>query len=883
MARRRGARVRSFGSHLASMDQTARNPGEPGPGSPPLAAATTRVRLDGSLRGGWSAGRDAPRCARRRARAGGAAAKDEALMATRIVRRGALVGMSAESTRFSSPNSEAALPTAGLLGPNLGGIQLGSGHRMPPLGTDGVGGDHPKGTIAMDDASTDEPRSAPSKTPSAEARPARDSDGATVPLNDEIADGGDPASLIESAALRSRVIQLEAELAEARAMAANPSSVELAAARSRSISLEAELESARSDARKSEEAMGGMLRMQRAMSSAQKAKITQLQEQNAQLEERIVHLDALVAEARAAADAERESREELRREAERFEARVNDAIESREAQWSAANARAVNEARVELDAAKELTRKMHVAHAAAKLRWAAERSHIVGSSGRHTAVDSPLSLGGLAAARARSAVAGSIPPSGGEHTHPRALAAEVAASPAPGTALHALLAATTRFSTGDSGRTGTTNVGQTSDKTNDDGTHAGDDDPLRELLRDAMEEEVAAAVERGYYRDGDDVVVGANDIVEAVVAKYSERGDDGDGTRGGGELKSAPSGTTRDSGGDRGDESPRHVDVDDDDDDDDGAERGAWQSERAFFVAELARARAAADAADARAALTAGGGGGGLERGNDFPVDDLAATYEAEEAKAVAALEIAAEVRANALEAELEALRRRAVSPAQLRAVLEELRTLRAKTNALKQGCVMTQRLVRPTVESAIACLRLDAAEGARQGSLGDGAAAAGAGAGGGGGDGGGGGGTNGGGNTTTPGFEPRTSTTPRARIGLVPPRTATTPFAADDGTPRTPSGQIGGYPLASSSSSAAAANTAGFRTEDRGVRAEDLPETFRVAMDGLGFSNSLRKSAAVLVAEAEADAAKQALASAAKKALASIMDSPAGRNRRAG
>ena len=84
MARRRGARVRSFGSHLASMDQTARNPGEPGPGSPPLAAATTRVRLDGSLRGGWSAGRDAPRCARRRARAGGAAAKGEALMATRI-------------------------------------------------------------------------------------------------------------------------------------------------------------------------------------------------------------------------------------------------------------------------------------------------------------------------------------------------------------------------------------------------------------------------------------------------------------------------------------------------------------------------------------------------------------------------------------------------------------------------------------------------------------------------------------------------------------------------------------------------------------------------------------------------------------------------------
>lgn len=99
MARRRGARVRSFGSHLASMDQTARNPGEPGPVfSPPLAAATTRVRLDGSLRGGRSAGRDAPRRARRRARAGGAAAKGEALMATRNRTK---PGGAAGATRFS--------------------------------------------------------------------------------------------------------------------------------------------------------------------------------------------------------------------------------------------------------------------------------------------------------------------------------------------------------------------------------------------------------------------------------------------------------------------------------------------------------------------------------------------------------------------------------------------------------------------------------------------------------------------------------------------------------------------------------------------------------------------------------------------------------------
>ena len=116
----------SFGSHLASMDQIARNPGAPGTDSPPLAAVTTRVNLDGSLRGGGSAGRDAPRRARRRARAGGAAAKGEALMATMIRTkpggaagasgRGALVGMSAESTtRFPRES-----PRGALLGPKFG-------------------------------------------------------------------------------------------------------------------------------------------------------------------------------------------------------------------------------------------------------------------------------------------------------------------------------------------------------------------------------------------------------------------------------------------------------------------------------------------------------------------------------------------------------------------------------------------------------------------------------------------------------------------------------------------------------------------------------------------------------------------------------------------
>jgi len=111
------------------MDQTARNPGAAGTGSPPLAAATTRVNLDGSLRGGGSAGRDAPRRARRRARAGGAAAKGEALMDRARIRTkpgGAAGASGRERARGARRNergvdafllskSEAALPTAGNL------------------------------------------------------------------------------------------------------------------------------------------------------------------------------------------------------------------------------------------------------------------------------------------------------------------------------------------------------------------------------------------------------------------------------------------------------------------------------------------------------------------------------------------------------------------------------------------------------------------------------------------------------------------------------------------------------------------------------------------------------------------------------------------------
>ena len=630
------------------------------------------------------------------------------------------------------------------------------------------------------------------------------------------------------------MIALENELAEAKTLAANPSSVELAALRSKSISLEAELELAKTDGAKSEEAMGGMLRMQRAMSSAQKAKITQLHEQNAALEAQITALKGQVQEARAAAEDADSSREELRREAERFESHVNEALDQKEAEWERANDTAVRRVQAELAQTKELTRKMLLAHAAAKLRWAAERASLIEEGASRSSMNSAAAVIGREARRAAETNAHGV--------DNRALASEAVASTAPGTALHALLAATTRRKPAE---------GATTNENTDE-----DDQLVAELLRDAMEEEVAAAIERGYYVDdaaGGAIVVGANAIVEKIVAKYksTEGGPDGRGVGAEKDREPEPVAEVR---------TPGHTPIDVDDAEDD-TEEDTWWKERAVLVAELARARAATEVAEARAAVFAAKDSEVNEEESEF-----ALAYEAEEASAVAALELAAEVRAARLELELEDLRRRMVSPTQLRNVLGEIKELRAKTEALKSGCVMTQRLVKPTIESAIACLRLDATAGTRA-AMDDAAT----------------------GVQATSERSPRLDTADASTAGSsmapqrssrstgphqhqpIPPSAAAARapvFNARAGTPHTP---------ADSSYRESLRTPTDESIGTSGVRTEDLPETFRTAMDGLGFSSTLRKSAAVLVAEAEADAAKRSLASAAKKALASIMDSPAG------
>ena len=629
------------------------------------------------------------------------------------------------------------------------------------------------------------------------------------------------------------MIALENELAEAKTLAANPSSVELAALRSKSISLEAELELAKTDGAKSEEAMGGMLRMQRAMSSAQKAKITQLHEQNAALEAQITALKGQVQEARAAAEDADSSREELRREAERFESHVNEALDQKEAEWERANDTAVRRVQAELAQTKELTRKMLLAHAAAKLRWAAERASLIEEGASRSSMNSAAAVIGREARRAAETNAHGV--------DNRALASGAVASTAPGTALHALLAATTRRKPAE---------GATTNENTDE-----DDQLVAELLRDAMEEEVAAAIERGYYVDdaaGGAIVVGANAIVEKIVAKYksTEGGPDGRGVGAENTEKTEPVAEVR---------TPGHTPIDVDDAEDD-TEEDTWWKERAVLVAELARARAATEVAEARAAVFAAKDSEVNEEESEF-----ALAYEAEEASAVAALELAAEVRAARLDLELKDLRRRMVSPTQLRNVLGEIKELRAKTEALKSGCVMTQRLVKPTIESAIACLRLDATAGTRA-AMDDAAT----------------------GVQATSERSPRLDTADASTLSSMAPHRSSRSTGPHQHQPIPPSAAAARAPVFNARAGtphtpADSSYRESLRTPTdesigtSGVRTEDLPETFRTAMDGLGFSSTLRKSAAVLVAEAEADAAKRSLASAAKKALASIMDSPAG------
>ena len=496
-----------------------------------------------------------------------------------------------------------------------------------------------------------------------------------------------------------------------------------------------ELTLVRARSAKSEEALQGALKMARAMSAAQRAKIDQSWQTQEALETEAGDLHAALEDARgerAKADAEAASLAE------------------------------------KLEAAERRARRALVLHAAAKLEWAAERAAIRRS--HLEAADADEAAAARTAALARDALEGRPP-------DPRDYAAAGPAAPAsrgkaaredpPGVALRALFAATTpsrsRAALRDARRR--KNAKNVTDRTTpgwtvegggagEGGGGDGSDATLDALLMDAMEDEIAASVARGYAFDDEDgsVIVGAGAIVQSIIAKYDvsadeeteaegaaggkggEGGGEGGGGGGGGEgllSKSSPAGRgnhpaplfSEDAAGPAVAPSRHPVDVEaarsrsrraslEERREREGANAAAaaaaaatedaaparWRHERAALVAELQEARQAAEAMRVLAASSP-------PRDEPDEEDSDSASLDAEEALAIARLDLESRRRCAELEAALADARRRAASAGQLERAMGQGAELRARLDAIRDAAVMQRRLVEPTVRAALACL----------------------------------------------------------------------------------------------------------------------------------------------------------------------------------
>jgi hypothetical protein len=529
---------------------------------------------------------------------------------------------------------------------------------------------------------------------------ARDDDaGAVAALEAELA-----AEREVSMRLRADKLVLETNLRDAAKAHAD----ELALVRARSA--------------KSEEALQGALKMARAMSAAQRAKIDQSWQTQEALETEAGDLHAALEDARgerAKADAEATSLAE------------------------------------KLEAAERRARRALVLHAAAKLEWAAERAAIRRS--HLDAADADEAAAARTAALARDALEGRPPdPRDYAAAGPAASASrgKAAKEDPPGVALRALFAATTpsrsRAALRDARRRKNANV---TDRTTPgwtvDGGGAGEggggdgsDATLDALLMDAMEDEIAASVARGYAFDDEDgsVIVGAGAIVQSIIAKYDVSADEeteaegeagGKGGEGGGEggeglvSKSSPAGRgnhpaplfSEDAAGPAVAPSRHPVDVEaarsrsrraslEERREREGANAAAaeddaparWRHERAALVAELQETRQAAEAMRVLAASSP-------PRDEPGEEDSDSASLDAEEALAIARLDLESRRRCAELEAALADARRRAASAGQLERAMAQVAELRARLDAIRDAAVMQRRLVEPTVRAALACL----------------------------------------------------------------------------------------------------------------------------------------------------------------------------------
>jgi len=547
---------------------------------------------------------------------------------------------------------------------------------------------------------------------------ARDDDaGAVAALEAELA-----AEREVSMRLRADKLVLETNLRDAAKAHAD----ELALVRARSA--------------KSEEALQGALKMARAMSAAQRAKIDQSWQTQEALETEAGDLHAALEDARG----------------ERAKA--------------AAEAASLAE---KLEAAERRARRALVLHAAAKLEWAAERAAIRRS--HLEAADADEAAAARTAALARDALEGRPPdPRDYAAAGPAASASrgKAAREDPPGVALRALFAATTpsrsRAALRDARRRKSANA-NVADRTpgwtvegggggeGGGGEKDGSDATLDALLMDAMEDEIAASVARGYAFDDEDgsVIVGAGAIVQSIIAKYDVSADEdeaevteaggkggeggGGGFRGGGEVgggdekneTSSPAGRgnhpaplfSEDAAGPAVAPSRHPVDVEaarsrnrraslEERREREGANAAAtgaaaaeeddaparWRHERAALVAELQEARQAAEAMRVLAASSP-------PRDEPDDEDSDSASLDAEEALAIARLDLESRRRCAELEAALADARRRAASAGQLERAMAQVAELRARLDAIRDAAVMQRRLVEPTVRAALACL----------------------------------------------------------------------------------------------------------------------------------------------------------------------------------
>lgn len=246
------------------------------------------------------------------------------------------------------------------------------------------------------------------------------------------------------------------------------------------------------------------------------------------------------------------------------------------------------------------------------------------------------------------------------------------------------------------------------------------DNPLADLLNDAMEVDIASCIARGYCVDESDgsLVVGASAIVEQVIQKY--KGNDSVGA-GGSKGKLSPLFAATNAGTPNRRSMDEQVSVGKQSGEVNRSttsstlqslalrlEREKARKERGVLLAELQQTRAMVDLEKLKNKSE--------ESNSDETIDALTSQYAEEEQAALHRLSLAAEMRAVRAESELTRVTKKLIPPHALKAILNELSELKVKLKRLRDVQETSQRLVAPSIASALACLSMREPEGVSPG-----------------------------------------------------------------------------------------------------------------------------------------------------------------------